>query len=91
VLTLSFCESHRCNGEWFDVPPEMAVAAIAGAAHKLGHPMLPVTVDTADQILSIAGGGQTSSNQFVKPRDLIMSTIVVGVWCWIIYSFVFAS
>jgi hypothetical protein len=33
--------SHRCNGEWFDVAPEMAVAAIAGAAHKLGQPILP--------------------------------------------------
>jgi hypothetical protein len=30
-------KSHRCNGEWFDVTPEMAVAAIAGAAHKLGE------------------------------------------------------
>jgi hypothetical protein len=36
-------KSHRCNAEWFDVPPEMAVAAIAGAAHKLGQPILPVT------------------------------------------------
>jgi hypothetical protein len=41
------------------VAPEMAVAAIAGAAHKLGQSILPVTVDGADQILSvIAQGGQ---------------------------------
>src|SRR5258707_14792935 len=45
--------SHRCNGEWFDVPPEMAVAAIAGAAHKLNQPLLPVTAEVANQILQI--------------------------------------
>jgi hypothetical protein len=85
-------EKHRCNGEWFDGQPEMAVAALAGAAHKLGHPLLPVTLETSDQILRIASaGGQDSSNEFVKPRDLIMSTVVVGLWVWIIYSLVFAS
>jgi hypothetical protein len=51
--------SHRCSGEWFDVAPEMAVAAIAGAAHKLGQPILPVTLDVSDQILSIASAGGT--------------------------------
>jgi Meiotically up-regulated gene 113 len=60
-------DKHRCNGEWFDVAPEMAVAAIAGAAHKLGQSLLPVTVDTADQILQIcsAGGGPSSSNRYL--------------------------
>ena len=47
----------RCSGEWFDVPPEMAVAAIAGAAHKLGQPILPVTAEVANQILQIAANG----------------------------------
>jgi hypothetical protein len=55
--------SHRCNGEWFDVAPEMAVAAIAGAAHKLGHPLLPVTLDRADQILQICHAGG------IAPKD----------------------
>jgi hypothetical protein len=56
--------SHRCNGEWFDVQPEIAVAAIAGAAHKLNQPLLPVTADVAEQILRIApnGSGPSSSN-----------------------------
>jgi hypothetical protein len=60
-------KSHRCNGEWFDVPPEMAVAAIAGAALKLGQPIMPVTVDTADQILQIAanGSGPSSNNGYL--------------------------
>jgi hypothetical protein len=54
--------SHRCNGEWFDVAPEIAVAAIAGAAHKLNQPLLPVTSDIASQILQVCaqqdGGGK---------------------------------
>jgi Meiotically up-regulated gene 113 len=59
--------SHRCAGEWFDVAPEMAVAAIAGAAHKLGQPILPVTADVAEQILRIAanGSGPSSNNQYL--------------------------
>jgi hypothetical protein len=55
-------KSHRCNGEWFDVQPEMAVAALAGAAHKLNQPLLPVTPEVANQILQIAANGSASSN-----------------------------
>ena len=60
-------KSHRCNGEWFDVAPEMAVAAIAGAAHKLGQPLLPVTAEVANQILQIAanGSGPSSNNKYL--------------------------
>jgi hypothetical protein len=58
--------SHRCNGEWFDVAPEMAVAAIAGAAHKLNQPLLPVTAEVANQILQIAASsGPSSSNTYL--------------------------
>jgi hypothetical protein len=35
-------KDHRCTGEWFDVAPEIAVGAIAGAAHKLGQPLQPI-------------------------------------------------
>jgi hypothetical protein len=59
--------SHRCNGEWFDVQPEIAVAAIAGAAHKIGQPLLPVTAEVASQILQIAanGSGPSSNNNYL--------------------------
>jgi hypothetical protein len=51
----------------FDVQPEIAVAAIAGAAHKLGQPLLPVTADVAEQILRIAanGSGPSSNNTYL--------------------------
>jgi Meiotically up-regulated gene 113 len=57
--------SHRCNGEWFDVAPEIAVAAIAGAAHKLGQPLLPVTAEVANQILQIAANGSGTSSNYL--------------------------
>jgi Meiotically up-regulated gene 113 len=33
---------HRQSGEWFTVPPEVAIAAVMGAAYRLGHAMRPV-------------------------------------------------
>jgi hypothetical protein len=70
-------EKHRCTGEGFDVPPEMAVAAIAGAAHKLGQPILPVTAEVADQILQIAanGSGPSSNNKYLFRRATLALTI----------------
>jgi hypothetical protein len=38
---------HRLYGEWFSVPPEVAVAAIARAAQKLGHPIVQLSPDQA--------------------------------------------
>ncbi len=52
--------SYICAGEWFDVQPEMAVAAIAGAAHKLGQPILAVTAEVANQILQVAASTPTT-------------------------------
>jgi hypothetical protein len=54
-------DRHRLNGEWFDVAPEMAVAALSAAAHKLNRPLLQVSLDNADQILRITGYGQLPS------------------------------
>jgi hypothetical protein len=52
-------ERYRINGEWYDVAPEMAVAALSAAAHNMGRPLLQVSLDNADQILKVvASGGQ---------------------------------
>jgi hypothetical protein len=73
--THTLLDKHRCNGEWFDVQPEMAVAAIAGAAHKLGHPILPVTLDVSDQILSIASaGGEAPPKRKLQDNPLFVLT-----------------
>jgi hypothetical protein len=49
-------DRHRCNGEWFDVPPEMAVAAVTASAHRLNQPIVQVNGGQVDQILRIAHG-----------------------------------
>lgn len=36
---------HRQVGEWFVVPPEMAIAAVMAAARRLGHSLKPVDPD----------------------------------------------
>jgi hypothetical protein len=36
---------HRQSGEWFTVPPEVAIAAVMGAAYRMGHAIRPVDVD----------------------------------------------
>jgi hypothetical protein len=49
------------NSLW--VMPPSARADRPGAAHKLGRPLLPATIDTADQMFQIAADGSgTSSN-----------------------------
>jgi hypothetical protein len=34
-------DRYRLNGEWFDVSPELAISAVAGAAAKLGQSLSP--------------------------------------------------
>jgi Meiotically up-regulated gene 113 len=38
---------HRVSGEWFVVPPDVAVTAVMAAAHRLGYRLRPVDPDTA--------------------------------------------
>jgi hypothetical protein len=91
--------SHRCSGEWFDVQPEIAVAAIAGAAHKLGQPLLPVTADVAEQILRIAanGSGPSSNNTYLfdglpwwlrLPLQIVFGAIC-GVVAFVAFAFLY--
>ena len=53
--------SYRSRGEWFNIPPDAAVGAIAAAAQRRGHPMLGLTPEQAEQIrltaLSMAASG----------------------------------
>jgi T5orf172 domain len=41
-------------GEWFDYTPEIAVAAIAAASHKLGDPIVEIPIDKIGNVLTIA-------------------------------------
>jgi hypothetical protein len=39
---------HRQSGEWFTVPPEVAIAAVMGAAYRMGHAIRPVDPDRVE-------------------------------------------
>lgn len=42
---------YRLEGEWFDVAPELAIAAVTGAAAQLGQPVCAVSRDQADEVV----------------------------------------
>jgi hypothetical protein len=52
----------RLNGEWFDVVPEMAVAAVNAAAAKLGAPLQPLSLAEADLTVKLAAAGYTADD-----------------------------
>jgi T5orf172 domain len=54
----------RLVGEWFDYTPEIAVAAIAAASHKLGDPIVEIPLDKIEAVLRIAAMQDTA----VQPR-----------------------
>lgn len=37
---------HRAAGEWFVVPPDVAITAVMAAAHRLGYRCKPVDIDS---------------------------------------------
>lgn len=45
---------HRTNGEWFDVAPEMAVAAIAAASHKTRWKIVEIPADKVAEVIRLA-------------------------------------
>jgi Meiotically Up-regulated Gene 113 (MUG113) protein len=52
---------HRLEGEWFNCPPEAAVAAISAAAYKLGEPIASGDPKLADEIVrTIAAINETA-------------------------------
>jgi hypothetical protein len=44
---------HRQTGEWFTVPPEMAIAAVMGAARRIGRSLKPVDPNAVEAVAAI--------------------------------------
>jgi hypothetical protein len=55
-------DRQRLNGEWFDVVPEMAIAAVNASAAKLGVPLQSGTLATADLAIKLAAAGYTADD-----------------------------
>ena len=62
---------HRLVGEWFDTTPEMAVAAIAAAAHKLGDAIVEIPKERIGDVLEIAARQDSA-----KPKRSFFLTLL---------------
>lgn len=67
---------HRGTGEWFRVPPRVAIEAIRLAAERLRQPLLSVSLDRADTILAIirSGAGEPPTRS-ARPLQVIFWTL----------------
>jgi hypothetical protein len=66
--------SHRQSGEWFTVPPEVAITAVMAAARRLGHSIKPVD---PDNIPNVGWPGPMPSGR--QPPKWILPTIGLAV------------
>ena len=89
-LAHSILANHRCSGEWFDVQPDIAVAALASAAHKLRQPLQPVTQDQVEQVLRIAASGPASNtaNRWLQLPIQIIGSAIFGVASFAVVMFI---
>jgi hypothetical protein len=75
----------RCNGEWFDVAPQNAVATVCEAARRCGLPApIPMTKDQVDLTLRLASG------QALLPKKPVWRRwwfwLLMVVWCAIVFT-----
>jgi hypothetical protein len=89
--------AHRRNGEWFDVSPDMAVAAIAAAAYRLSEPIASGDPRLADEAVRMAATG----NDMARPgllasivlavvKGIIAIPLAIVIWpdFWILYQMI---
>jgi hypothetical protein len=69
----------RLIGEWFDYTPEIAVAAIAAASHKLGDPIVEIPVEKIGDVLAIAAKQDAAT----QPKRRTLGGEIVNSFCWI--------
>jgi hypothetical protein len=70
---------YRQNGEWFNCPADMAVAAIGAAAYRLGEPLTSGDPKLADEIVRMVAA-ETAPRPWLLPRIALgaaMGVIIV--------------
>lgn len=60
-------DRYRMNGEWFDCPAELAVAAVNAAGARIGEKIAPVDPTRVDELLAIAYA-QEANKSFPPPK-----------------------
>lgn len=66
---------HRLEGEWFDTTPEMAVAAIAAASHRLNDPIVEIPKDKIPAVLAIAAMPDAPSRGYTRRQYWLWFTV----------------
>ena len=61
LATHDILQKYRLTGEWFEVSPEIAVAAIAAASHRLNDPIVQIPVNRIGDVVAIATQRDTAS------------------------------
>ena len=85
-------DRYRVNGEWFSCPTEMAIAAVHGAAAKVGEKLCWVDPSRVDEIvdLALAREGKVKPSNF--KRRFGMAVLIVSLsfvlWGWVFVSLV---
>lgn len=69
----------RVNGEWFDVPPEMAVAAISAASQTVGRKIVQIDKDKVDLVLHVAAQPAPAPRSFGR-KLLKYAAIGFAIW-----------
>jgi T5orf172 domain len=71
---------YRQNGEWFNCPVDMAVAAIGAAAYRLGEPIASGDPKLADEVVRIAAETAAEpSHNIITSAVLFVVKGVLGI------------
>lgn len=80
-------QRYQLEGEWFNVSPTVALAAVEAAARGLQQPLLRVSLDRVDKILAIAQNAPQGSR--ARPGWLFLRIIagaLIGVTVALVVS-----
>jgi hypothetical protein len=74
---------HRISGEWFDASPELAIAAVAGAAAKLGQSL---TANVGGEKLGVVASAALAVIKFVAGIVLSLMAYASGYLVYLILT-----
>jgi hypothetical protein len=82
--------SYRLEGEWFNCPTDMAVAAIGAAAYRLGEPLASGDPRLADETVRMARPGIVGSVVIEAIKFVVAIPLALVLWfdLWILYQLI---
>jgi hypothetical protein len=77
---------HRLEGEWFNCPPEAAVAAISAAAYRLGEPIASGDPKLADEIVRMVANKTAAVSKRFWPWFSLGAAIGIGIFLLAVFA-----